>query len=124
MEGTKYKQRLVAVVAACTFLYTCTLLYIYTSLYTCIPLYTCTFTNSCGKKIHLLLSAIRKRLPSSLAAVYCSIHNFDTERTFGYPLFDAQKQVLRGGGGRWAKQPGRSRRKIKTDVVRKFAGVL
>ena len=29
MEGTKFKQRLVAVVAACTFLYTCTLLYIH-----------------------------------------------------------------------------------------------
>jgi len=61
MEGTKFKQRLVAVAAACTFLYTrtCTLLYIYTLLYTCIPL----CTNSGGKKFRLLLSAIRKRLP-------------------------------------------------------------
>jgi len=55
MEGTKFKQRLVAVVAAYTFLYTCTLLHRLCYTYTRIQLYMCTCTNSGGKKIRLLL---------------------------------------------------------------------
>ena len=85
----------------------------------------CTCTNFGGKKIRLLLSAIKKRLPLSLAVVYCSIHKFDTERTFDYPLMLSNKSCeVDKKKTRWAQDAGRSRRKIKTEMVRKCRGSL